>query len=87
MVQPSRILRNRFENAVKIRGTDRASVTSIMSKWKTILKENSEGKEDELMIILKNLREKQSDLKQMNREFIMLLDELELENVRSMTII
>ena len=32
------------------------------------------------MIILQNLREKQSDLKQMNREVIMLLDEEELEN-------
>ena len=37
-------------------------------------------KEDELMIILQNLREKQSDLKYMNREVIMLLDEEELEN-------
>ena len=27
------------------------------------------------MIILQNLREKQSDLKQMNREVVMLLDE------------
>ena len=32
------------------------------------------------MIILQNLREKQSDFKQMNREVIMLLDEEELEN-------
>ena len=32
------------------------------------------------MIILQNLREKQSDLKQMNREVIVLLDEEELEN-------
>ena len=44
------------------------------------MEENSEEKEDELMIVLKNLREKQRDLKQMNREFIMLLDEEELEN-------
>ena len=61
---------------VKIRGTARASVTRITSKWKNIL----EAKEDELMIILQNLREKQSDFKQMNREVIMLLDEEELEN-------
>ena len=61
---------------VKIRGTARASVTRIISKWKNIL----EAKEDELMIILQNLREKQSDFKQMNREVIMLLDEEELEN-------
>ena len=65
---------------VKIRGTARASVTRIISKWENILEENSEEKEDELMIILQNLREKQSDLKQMNREVIMLLDEEELEN-------
>ena len=37
-------------------------------------------KEDELMIILQNLRAKQNDLKYMNREVIMLLDEEELEN-------
>ena len=61
---------------VKIRGTARANVTRIISNWKNIL----EAKEDELMIILQNLREKQSDLKQMNREVIMLLDEEELEN-------
>ena len=51
-----------------------------MSKWKNILEENSEEKEDELMIILQNLSEKQSDLNQMNREVIMLLDKEELEN-------
>ena len=32
------------------------------------------------MIILQNSREKESDLKQMNREVIMLPDEEELEN-------
>ena len=48
---------------VKVCGTTRASVTSIISKWKNCLQENSEEKEDELMIILENLREKQSDLK------------------------
>ena len=48
--------------------------------WKNILEENLEEKEDELMIILQNLIKKQSDLKQMNTEVIMLLDEEELEN-------
>ena len=48
---------------VKIRGTARASVTRIISKWKNILEENSEEKEDELMIILPNLTEKQIDLR------------------------
>ena len=33
--------------------------------WENILEGNSEEKEDELMIILQNLREKQNDLKQM----------------------
>ena len=69
-----------LKTLVKIRGAARASVTRIISKCKNILKENSEEKEDELMIILQNLREKKSDLKQMNREVIMLLDEEELEN-------
>ena len=68
-----------LKTLVKIRGTARASVTRIISKWKNILEENSEEKEDELMIILQNLREKQSDLKQMNREVITLLDEEKLE--------
>ena len=36
---------------VKIRGTAREKVKRIVSKWKNILKENSEEKEDELMII------------------------------------
>ena len=44
------------------------------------MEENLDEKEDELMIILQNLIEKQSDLKQMNTEVIMLLDEEELEN-------
>ena len=61
---------------VKVYGTARASVTRITSNWKNILEE----KEDELMIILQNLREKQSDLKQINRKVIMLLGEEELEN-------
>ena len=56
----------------------------IISKWENILEENSEEKEDELMVILQNLREKQSNLKQMNREFIMLLDEEELENYQNL---
>ena len=60
--------------------TARASAMRIISKWKNILEENSEEKENELMIILQNLREKQSNLKQINREVIMLLDEKELEN-------
>ena len=69
-----------LKTLAKIRGTARARVTRIISKWKNILEENSEEKQDELMIISQNLREKQSDLKQMNREVITLLDEEESEN-------
>ena len=41
-----------LKTLVKVRGTARASVMQIISKWKNILEENSEEKEDELMIIL-----------------------------------
>ena len=75
-----------LKTLVKISGTARASITRIISKSKNILEENSEEKEDELMIILQNLREKQSDLKQMNREVITLLDEEELEKRSSITL-
>ena len=51
---------------VKVPRTTGASVARIISKWKNILEENLEKEEDELMIILQNLREKQIDLKQMN---------------------
>ena len=44
--------------------------------WENILEGNSEEKEDELMIILQNLREKQKS----KWEVIMLLDEKELQN-------
>ena len=46
-----------LKTLVEIRGTARASVTRIISKWKNILEENSDEKEDGLMIILQNLRE------------------------------
>ena len=46
-----------LKTLVKIRGKARASVTKIISKWKNILQENWKEKEDELMIILQNLRE------------------------------
>ena len=49
----------------KIHGTATARIKRIISKWENILEENSEEKEDELMVILQNLREKQSNLKQM----------------------
>ena len=65
---------------MKVIGTARASAVRIISNWKNIFEENLEEKEDELMIILKNLREKQSGLKQINREVFMLLDEEELQN-------
>ena len=43
----------------KIHGTARARIKRIISKWENILEENSEEKEDELMVMLQNLREKQ----------------------------
>ena len=46
-----------LKTLVKIRGTVRGSVTGLISQWKNILEENSEEKEDELMITLQNLRE------------------------------
>ena len=57
-----------MKTLVKVIGTARASAVRIISNWKNIFEENLEEKEDELMIILKNLREKQSGLKQINRE-------------------
>ena len=38
-----------LKTLVKVRETARASVTRIISKWKNILEENSEEKEDELI--------------------------------------
>ena len=52
-----------FKTLVTIYGTARANVTRIISRWKNILEETSEEKEDELLIILQNLREIQSDFK------------------------
>ena len=70
-----------LKTLVKIRGTARASVTRIISKCRNILEQNLAEKEAELMIVFQNLRKKkQNDLKQINREVIMLLDEEELEN-------
>ena len=70
-----------LKTLVKIRGTARASVTRIISKCRNILEQNLAEKEAELMIVFQNLKKKnQNDLKQINREVIMLLDEEELEN-------
>ena len=54
-----------LKTLAKIHGTATARIKRIISKWENILEENSEEKEDELMVILQNLREKQSNLKQM----------------------
>ena len=45
-----------LKTLVKVHGTARASVVQIISNWKKILEKNSEEKEDELMMILRNLR-------------------------------
>ena len=46
-----------LKTLVRLRGRVRGSAMGIISQWKNILEQNSEEKEDELMIILQNLRE------------------------------
>ena len=46
-----------LKTLVRLLGRLRGSVMGIIAQWKNILEENSEEKEDELMIILQNLRE------------------------------
>ena len=51
-----------------------------MARYEKILQENDRDQEDELIAILENLKDKQSDLKQINRDIVQLLSEDELEN-------
>ena len=64
----------------KVRGTTRASVSILIAKYKDILQENYGDQEDELMAMLESLKDKQSDLKKINRDIVELLSEDELEN-------
>ena len=51
-----------------------------MARYEKILQENDRDQEDELIAILENLKDKQSDLKQINRDIVQLLSEDESEN-------
>ena len=64
----------------KVRGITRASVSRLIARYKDILQENDGDQEDELMAILESLKDKQSDLKKINRDIVELLSEDELEN-------
>ena len=64
----------------KVRGTTRASVSRLTARYKDVLQENYGDQEDELMAILESLKDKQSDLKKINRDIVELLSEDELEN-------
>ena len=64
----------------KVRGTTTASVSILIAKYKDIFQENYGDQEDELMAMLESLKDKQSDLKKINRDIVELLSEDELEN-------
>ena len=64
----------------KVRGTTKASVSGLVERYKDILQENYGDQENELMAILESLKDKQSDLKKINRDTVELLSEDELEN-------
>ena len=64
----------------KVRGTTRPSVSRLIARYKDILQEKYGNQEDELMAILESLKDKQSDLKKINRDTVELLSEDELEN-------
>ena len=67
MAQPSWILRNGFENVSKDSWYSQSKCYEDNFKVKKCFVREFGKKEDELMIILQNLREQQSDLEQMNR--------------------
>ena len=64
----------------KICGTTRASVARLTVRYKDTLHENYVDQEDGLMAILETLKDKQSDLKKINRDKIELSAEDELKN-------
>ena len=64
----------------KVRGITRASVSRLIARYKYIFQEYYGDQEDELMAILESLKDKQSDLKKINRDIVELLSEDELEN-------
>ena len=64
----------------KVRGTTKASVSGLVERYKDILQENYGDQENELMAILESLKDKQSDLKKINKDIVELLSEDESEN-------
>ena len=64
----------------KVRGTTRASISRLIARYKNILQENYGDQEGKLIAILESLKDKQSDLKKINRDIVELLSEDELEN-------
>ena len=64
----------------KVRGTTRASISRLIARYKNILQENYGDQEGKLIAILESLKDKQSDLKKINRDIAELLSEDELEN-------
>ena len=64
----------------KVCGTTRASVARLTVRYKDTLHENYVDQEDGLMAILQTLKDKQSDLKKINRDKIELSAEDELKN-------
>ena len=77
---PSRIWNGEFKKLKKICGTTRASVARLTVRYKDTLHENYVDQEDGLMAILETLKDKQSDLKKINRDKIELSAEDELKN-------
>ena len=64
----------------KVRGTTKASVSRLVARYKDILQENYGNQGNGLMVILESLKDKQSDLKKINKDIVELLSEDELEN-------
>ena len=64
----------------KVRGTTKASVSRLVARYKDILQENYGDQGNGLMAILESLKDKQSDLKKINKDIVELLSEDELEN-------
>ena len=77
---PSRISNGRFKKVKESTWTTRPSVSRLIARYEDILQEKYGDQEDELMAILESLKDKQSDLKKINRDIVELLSEDELEN-------
>ena len=76
---PSRIWNGRFKK-VEESTWNKASISGLVERFKDILQENYGDQENELMAILESLKDKQSDLKKINKDIVELRSEDELEN-------